>query len=171
MTSGASWFPTPPPKPPKPIPVTKILVGTLVPLVAIAAIAVLVMTQKTSKSTAATGRSIAAFQACMKDRGAFDPPQSSNVRAQQQTAQACASHLPAGTRVPDFTDTNRPSRASQQAYAQCMQAALGTSQGGRVGAINRQAFENASSMCRALSSRGSKPPAAEPTTTSTLPSA
>ncbi len=168
--SNTSWFPTPPPRPPKPISTPKVILGTVVPIAAIAVAVVLILSQSPAKSTAAGGRSLSAVDACLRAKIDASPGQAPGPAELQQEAKACASHLPPGTPVPDFTRSQRPSNSAQQAYAQCMQAALAHVQGsGRLGGINRQAFESASAICRALAgSDGSSPPAT-PVTTSTGP--
>jgi hypothetical protein len=169
--SNPSWFPTPPPRPPKPISTPKIILGTVVPVVAIAVAVVLIMTQKPAKSSAATGRSLAAFNACLTAKIEASPGQAPSPAELQQEAEACGKHLPAGTPVPDFTRSQRPSNSEQQAYDQCMQTALGKNSG-RPGGIDRQAFENASVMCRALiGAGGSSTPISPATTTSGPPTA
>ena len=168
--SKASWFPTPPPRPPKPISTPKIILGTVVPIVAIGVATILIMTQGSAKSNAATGRSLAAFNACLTAKIEASPGQSPNPTELQQEAEACGNHLPPGTPVPDFARSQRPSNSEQQAYDQCMQAALANGQNpGRVGGINRQAFENASAMCRALIGAGGSQPQTTPTTRTSGP--
>jgi hypothetical protein len=172
--SNPSWFPTPPPRPLKPISTPKVILGTVVPFAAIAVVVVLIMTQKPARSTAATGRSIAAFNACLRAKVEASPGQAPSPTALQQDAEACGNHLPAGTRVPDFTRSQRPSNSEQQAYDQCMQAALGNGQqgAGRGGGFNRQAVENASAICRALIlGGGSSTPTTPVTTASGSPTA
>ena len=175
MTSdfaNPSWFPTPPPRPPKPISTPKVILGTVVPVVAIAVAVVLILTQKPAKSSAATGRSLAAFNACLTAKIEASPGQSPSPTELQQEAEACGNHLPAGTPVPDFTRSQRRSNSEQQAYDQCMQEALGNGQpSGRFGGINRQAFENASAMCRALIGSSGSSPITPATTTSGPPTA
>jgi hypothetical protein len=149
-----------------------VILGTLVPIAAIAIAVVLIMTQKAAKSGAAAGRSIAAFDACLRAKVEASPGQSPSPTALQQEAEACGNHLPPGTRVPDFTRSQGPPASEQQAYDQCMQAALGNVQRGPGRAFNRQAFENASAMCRALIvGGGSSAPGTPATTASSSPTA
>lgn len=171
--SSSSWFPTPPPRPLKPISTPKLILGTIVPIAAIAVAVVLIMTQKAAKSATAGGRSIAAFDACLRAKVEASPGQAPGPTALQQDAEACGNHLPPGTRVPDFTRSQGPSGSEQQAYDQCMQAALANVQHGPGrGGFNRQAFENASAMCRALIvGGGSSTPGTPATTASGSPTA
>jgi hypothetical protein len=162
---SASWFPTPPPRPPKPISAAKVILGTVVPCAAIAVAAVLIITQRPAATTA---RSLAAFNACLRAKIEASPGQAPGPAALHQEAEACANHLPAGTRVPDFTRSQRPSGSQQQAYDQCMQGALANGrQGPGRGGFSRQAFENASVICRALIVGAGSPASTTPATSAT----
>jgi hypothetical protein len=124
--------------------------GTVIPVAAIAVAAVLVITHHPARSTPTTGRSIQAFNACLKAKVDAAPGQAPDPTALQQDAGGCATHLPAGMRVPDFSRSQGPPASERQAYDQCLQAALANQRGpGRAG-FDRQAFENASVMCRAV---------------------
>jgi len=168
--SDPAWWQTAPPKPPKKIPTAAIVFGTFVPVAAIVIGIVAVMGHKHS-SSAETGRSLAAFQACMKDQGATTTAERSNSRFLDQDAQACRSHLPRGMAVPSFAPPTGADAEAQRAFAECMQAATanisrGFRRGPFGGGSGRQAFESAIETCRSLvgqQSRRTPPPPATTT--------
>src|SRR5579871_993828 len=85
------WFPTMAPDPPKQISTATIVLGTLVP---IAVIAILVLALVTHKSHAGEGRTISAFESCLKDQGVLTSSAESNDALLRQAAVACKGHVP-----------------------------------------------------------------------------
>lgn len=173
--SDPAWWPKPPPKPPKPISMTKVVFGTLVPIVAVAALAVWIFTQHGAKSTA-QGKSIAAFEACLRAHGAT--PGRAGGTATQQAVQACAGSLPTGTQLSAFgLGFGRPRNRQQgtaQAFAECMQSATaGLAGGGRLGSASaRDAVRNAEELCHTLvPGSGGTPTTTQVTPTVTAPPA
>ena len=173
--SDPAWWPTPPPKPPRKISTAAIVFGTIVPVAVIAIVAVAIVGQKKHASAAETGRSLAAFEACMRGEGASSPTERSNSRFLDQDAQACRGHLPKGMAVPSFAPPSGADEAAQRAFTECMQAATASISRSRVGGpfgggSARDAFRNAVATCRSLvgtqqGSGGAPPP--PQTTTST----
>jgi hypothetical protein len=172
--SDPEWWPKPPPKPPKKITTAAIVFGTFVPVAVIVVVAVAIVSQK-KHATAATGRSLASFEACMRSEGAATPSERSNSRLLEQDAVACRDHLPRGMAVPSFAPPSGADQAAQRAFSECMQAATANirrspARGPFGGGSARKAFENAVAVCRALvrPDRGSgSAPAPQQTTTST----
>jgi hypothetical protein len=172
--SDPAWWPTPAPKPPRKISTAAIVFGTVVPVAIIAIVIVAIVGQKKHASAAGTGRSLAAFEACMKAEGANSPTERSNSRFLEQDAQACEGHLPKGVAVPSFAPPSGADEAAQRAFTECMQAATANISRSRVGRpfggnSARDAFRNAVATCRSLvgtqqSSGGAPPP---PATTNT----
>jgi hypothetical protein len=127
--------------------------------------------QRKHASAAEIGRSLTAFQACMKSEGATSPTESSNSRFLQQDAEACQAHLPKGMALPSFEPPSGADQAAQRAFAECMQAATANISRGRVGPFGggsaRNAFRNAIATCRSLvgTQQNSAPPPAQTTTT------
>jgi hypothetical protein len=172
--SDPEWWPQQTPKPPRSIPTATIVFGTLVPLVVAVVVVVLLVGHNKSDSAAATGRSIAAFQACMDSQGASTPSERSNSRYLDEDAAACKAHLPKGMALPSFTPAAAPDPAARQAFDDCMRAALsnlrGRGPGGFGGGPSRTAMQNAFAICRKLAGGGSgrgrtQPPQTTPTTT------
>jgi hypothetical protein len=169
--SDPAWWPTPPPKPPRKVSTATIVFGTIVPIAIIVIVIVAIVGQH-KHASAATGRSLGAFQACMKSEGASSPTERSNSRFLQQDAEACQDHLPKGMALPSFEPPSGADEAAQRAFAECMQAATANISRSRLGgpfggSSARNAFQNAIATCRSLvgSQQGSAPPA-ETTTTS-----
>jgi hypothetical protein len=170
--SDPAWWPTPPPKPPRKISTAAIVFGTFVPIVVIAIVIVAIVGQRKHASAAETGRSLTAFEACMKSEGATSPTERSNSRFLQQDAVACQEHLPKGMALPTFQAPSGADQASQRAFAECMQAATANISRSRLGGpfggnSARNAFRNAIATCRSLvgTQRGSAPAPAPTTTT------
>jgi hypothetical protein len=172
--SDPAWWPTPPPKAPRKISTATIVFGTILPVVVIVIVVVAIVGQKKHSSGAETGRSLAAFEACMRSEGASSATERSNSRFLEQDAQACKDHLPRGVAVPSFAPPSGADQASQRAFAECMQAATANSSRGRGGgpfggSSARDAFRKAIATCRSLvgepGSSGTAPPPAETTTT------
>jgi len=170
--SDPAWWPTPPPKPPRKISTAAIVFGTFVPIAIIVIVIIAIVGQHKHASAAEAGRSLTAFQACMKSEGATSPTERSNSRFLQQDAEACREHLPKGMAVPSFEPPSGADQATQQAFAQCMQAATANISRSRLGGpfgggSARNAFRNAIATCRSLVGRqqGSAPPPAQTTTT------
>jgi len=170
--SDPEWWQTRPPKPPRKISTTAIVFGTFVPL-AVIVIGIVAIVGHKKETKTVEGRSVAAFQACMRDEGATSAAERSNSRFLEQDAQACRSHLPRGTELPSFTAPTGTDQASQRAFAECVQAATANISrsriGGRFGGGSaRDAFRNAIDTCRSLVGTGRRsgtnPPPA-PTTT------
>ncbi len=173
--SDPAWWPTPPPKPPRKISTAAIVFGTFVPIVVIVILIVAVVGQRKHASAADTGRSLAAFEACMKDQGASSATERSNSRFLQEDAQACRAHLPRGMALPSFEPPAGADEATQRAFSECVQAATAnisrSSLGGRFGGGSaRNAFRNAIDTCRSLvgtGRQGGSTPAPAQTTTTT----
>jgi hypothetical protein len=169
--SDPAWWPQPPPKPPRKISTATIVFGTFVPIAIIVILIVAIVGQRKHASAAETGRSLTAFEACMKSEGATSPTERSNSRFLQQDAEACQDHLPKGMALPSFEPPSGADEASQRAFAECMQAATANISRSRVGPFGggsaRNAFRNALATCRSLvgTQQGSTPPPAETTTT------
>jgi hypothetical protein len=170
--SDPAWWPTPPPKPPRKISTAAIVFGTFVPIAVIAIVIVAIVGQHRHASAAEIGRSLTAFQACMKSEGATSPAERSNSRFLQQDAEACREHLPKGMQLPSFEPPSGADQATQQAFAQCMQAATANISRSRLGGpfgggSARNAFRNAIATCRSLvgGQQGSAPPPTQTTTT------
>ena len=168
--SDPAWWPKPPPKPPRKISTAAIVFGTILPL-AVIAIAIVAIVNQRKHSTDAAGKSLTAFEACMRDQGAETPSERSNSRFLQQAAVACRRHLPTGMQLPSFTPSAPVDQATQQAFEQCMQEATANLRrrgpGGIGGSDVRQAFENAIAVCRRLvQAHGASTP---PPETSTSP--
>jgi hypothetical protein len=170
--SDPAWWPTPPPKPPRKISTAAIVFGTFLPIAVIVIVIVAIAGQRKHASAAETGRSLAAFQACMNSEGAGSPTERSNTRFLEQDAVACQGHLPKGMAVPSFEPPSGADQAAQRAFAECMQAATANISRGRIagpfgGGSARNAFRNAVATCRSLvgTQQGSSPPPAETTTT------
>jgi hypothetical protein len=152
------WIPPPPLRPPKPISVSRVLLGTLLPIVAVAVVVVLVVTHKSASSTEVTGRSLSAFQACVRARG-IDTSRATGANRLQSALRSCASHLPHGARLPTVSPRPRGSDAEARAYGPCMQSALANlGAGGGARGFSRTTFRNAQTMCRALA-KGTGSPA------------
>jgi hypothetical protein len=171
--SDPAWWPTPPPKPPRKISTAAIVFGTFVPIAIIVIVIVAIVGQRKHASAAEIGRSITAFQACMKSEGATSPTERSNSRFLEQDAEACREHLPKGMDLPSFEPPSGADQAAQQAFAECMQAATANISRSRLGGpfgggSARSAFRNAIATCRSLvgTHQGSPPPAQ---TTTTVP--
>lgn len=156
--SDPAWWPTPPPEPPRTVSTTKVVFGTLLPVAAGVLVLVVLLTQKHHDSAADT-HSIAAFQACFEAQGGDSPAARTNTRLQQGDAEACADHLPPGTKLPSLAATLNEQEA-QQAFQKCMQAATanlhhgfgGGGFGNRFGGSSaRQAFAKAVALCQAVS--------------------
>ena len=170
--SDPAWWQTSPPKPPRKISTAAIVFGTFVPIAVIVIVIVAIVGQHKHSSQAETGRSLGAFQACMRAEGATSPAERSNSRFLEQDAQACRSHLPRGMELPSFSPPTGADQASQRAFAECMQAATANISRGRRGPFGggsaRDAFRNAIATCRSLVGTGQRsgttPPPA-PTTT------
>jgi hypothetical protein len=169
--SDPAWWPTPPPKPPRKVSTATIVFGTFVPIAIIVIVIVAIAGQHKHASAAESGRSLAAFQACMKSEGATSPTESSNSRFLQQDAEACQEHLPKGMAVPSFDPPSGADQAAQRAFAECMQAATANISRSRVGgpfggSSARDAFRNAVATCRSLvGTQQAQPAPAETTTT------
>jgi hypothetical protein len=150
--SDPDWWPMQTPKPPKAASAPIVVLGTLIPLVAIGTIVAIIVSRHNHSAKVDTGRSIAAFQACMKDEGADSPSVIANARLLQSDAVACKGHLPGGVVLPDFTQTtDGPPPDAQQAFAQCVRTALsGLGGGGRFVRPSRAAYQNALALCRSL---------------------
>jgi len=161
--SDPSWWPTPPPKPPKAVSTPKLVFGTLLPVaIGVIALVVLLTNKHHKKPDAATGRSIAAFTACMKEHGADSPSVLANARILRLDAIACKNHLPKGVQLPDFGEPAGGDQAGGDSFQQCMRSAyfnLRGGGGGRFGSGSRKAFQDAQSLCRSLTQRaGASPP-------------
>jgi len=172
--SDPSWWPTPPPKPPRKISTAAIVFGTIVPVAAIAIVIVGVVGQRKHTAAGATGRSLAAFEACMRDEGATSPAEGSNSRFLQQDAQACQEHLPRGMGLPSFQPPSGADEEAQRAFSECMQAATANISRSRYGGpfsagSARNAFRNAAQTCRSLIGTGPSPGTAPPAQTTTVP--
>ncbi len=147
--SDPAWWPTPPPAPPKPISTSKIVLGTIVPVVLVAALVAGLVSQRSHSS--ASGRSLVAFQDCLKGQGVLVSSAESNDALLRQAAVACRNHVPA---LPKTAD---PQAAAAQAMQQCMNAAsakLRSTANVRPGPFgggppSRQAYERAVATCRA----------------------
>jgi hypothetical protein len=151
MTEDAhdpGWFPTIAPDPPKHISTATIVLGTIVP---VAAVAILVLALFTHKSHSGEGRSLPAFQSCLKGQGVLTASAESNDALLRQAAVACKAHVPLLDKGLD------PVTAAQKQLDACMQAASQKLRTGavRIGPIfvppSRQAFEDAQATCRAES--------------------
>jgi hypothetical protein len=107
----------------------------------------------------------------MKARIQANPASTSNGDALNRDAQACSSHLPAGTPVPRFRSGGGRPGGGGDAVRQCLSQALANvprGPGTSPSAL-QQAFANATAICRALS-RGSGSAPGGQTTTATIPS-
>jgi hypothetical protein len=171
--SDPAWWPTPPPKPPRKVSTATIVFGTFVPIALIVIVIVAIVGQHKHASAAGAGRSLTAFQACMRSEGATSPTERSNSRFLQQDAEACQEHLPKGMALPSFQPPSGADQAAQQAFAECMQAATANISRSRLGgpfggSSARNAFRNAIATCRSLvgTQHGAPPPAQ----TTTVPS-
>jgi hypothetical protein len=151
MTEDAhdpGWFPTVAPDPPKHISTATIVFGTIVP---VAAIAILVVALFTHKSHSSEGRSLSAFETCLKGQGVLTASAESNDALLRQAAVACLDH------VPQLDKSADPVKAAQQQLEACMQAASQKLRSApvRIGPIfvppSRQAYEDAQATCRAES--------------------
>jgi hypothetical protein len=174
--SDPAWWPTPPPKPPRKVSTATIVFGTFVPIAMIVIVIVAIVGQRKHASAAEIGRSLTAFQVCMKSEGATSPTERSNSRFLEQDAEACREHLPKGMALPSFEPPSGADQAEQQAFAECMQAATANISRSRLGGpfgggSARNAFRNAIATCRSLvgTQQGSAPPPATTTTTTTVP--
>jgi hypothetical protein len=173
--SDPAWWPTPPPKPPRKIPTAAIVFGTFVPIAVIAIGIVAIVGQRKPASAAISGRSLAAFEGCMRDEGAATPTERSNSRFLQEDAEACKAHLPRGMALPSFQPPTGADQATQRAFSECMQAATANIPRSRFrgpfgGGSARDAFRNAIDTCRSLvgagpNGQGNAPPPAQTTTT------
>ncbi|HWE82609.1 MAG TPA: hypothetical protein VG265_13245 [Gaiellaceae bacterium] len=170
--SDPEWWPAPPPKPPQaPISGTTVVLGTVLVGIVAAAI-VLAVVEKSKGSTNSPVRSAAAFNACMKAAVQAEPAAAGDPDALNRDAQACAGHLPPGASVPRFRAAGDRSRGNRAAVQECMAQALAKVPRG-LGASQsafRQAFDNASAICRALDPGSGSAPGGD-TTTDTIPSA
>jgi hypothetical protein len=173
--SDPAWWPTPPPKPPRKISTAAIVFGTFVPIVVIVILIVAVVGQHKHASAADTGRSLAAFEACMKDQGASSATERSNSRFLQEDAETCRAHLPRGMALPSFEPPSGADQATQRAFSECVQAATANLSRSRLGgpfggSSARNAFRNAIDTCRSLvgtGRQGGSTPAPAQTTTTT----
>lgn len=149
--SDPAWWPHTP-KPPKAASAPVVVLGTLLPLIVVGTIVAIVITRHNHSSKSDTGRSVAAFEACMKDEGAYTPSVLANSRLLQLDAVSCKGHLPRGTVLPDFTQTTEgPPADGQQALADCVRTALaGLGGGGRFARPSQAAYQNALALCRSL---------------------
>ena len=172
--SDPAWWPKPPPKPPRRISTAAIVFGTFVPIAAIAIVIVAILGQRGHASARASGRSLAAFEACMRAEGATSATERSNSRFLQEDAEACEAHLPRGMALPSFQPPSGADEAAQQAFSQCMQAATANISRSRVnspfsGNSARNAFRNAEQTCRALIESGRSSGTPPPAATTTVP--
>jgi len=159
--SDPAWWPKPPPQPPKPISMTKIVFGTLLPVAALIVGGILVFNQHTS--SASSTRSIAAFDDCLKAHG-YEPGRTDSSQT-SAAVRACRNKLPPGTQLPRSGGNSRGGNA--QAFNDCIRSSTAGLGRGGFSALDRQKFEEAIEVCRALvqgSGSGSAPP---PTTTTT----
>jgi hypothetical protein len=149
--SDPGWWPTPPPEAPKAISTPKLVLGTIVPLALLAALVAGLVSQRSHSST--SGRSLEAFESCLKDQGALVSSAESNDALLRQAALACRSHVPLLPRTAD------PQAAASQELQQCMKAAsakLRSGPGFRFGPFgagppSRRGYENAVATCQAES--------------------
>jgi hypothetical protein len=145
--------------------------GTFVPVAAIVILIVAIAGQH-KHANAAEGRSVAAFESCMKDQGATSPTERSNSRLLQEDAQACRTHLPRGMAVPSYQPPTGADQETQRAFAECVQAATANISRSRLGgpfggSSARDAFRNAIATCRSLVGRGHGGTAPQPPQTTT----
>ena len=169
--SDPAWWPTPPPKPPRKVSTATIVFGTFVPIALIVIVIVAIVGQHRHASAAGAGRSLTAFQACMRSEGATSPTERSNSRFLQQDAEACQEHLPTGMALPSFQPPSGADQAAQRVFAECMQAATANISRSRLGgpfggSSTRDAFRNAIATCRSLvgPQQSQGPPPAQTTT-------
>ena len=169
--SDPAWWPTPPPKPPRKVSTATIVFGTFVPIAIIVIVIVAIVGQRKHASAAETGRSLTAFEACMRSEGATSPTERSNSRFLQQDAEACQEHLPRGMALPSFQPPSGADQAAQRVFAECMQAATANISRSRLGgpfggSSARDAFRNAIATCRSLvgPQQSQGPPPAQTTT-------
>jgi len=169
--SDPAWWPTPPPKPPRKVSTSTIVFGTFVPIALVVIVVVAIVGQRKHASAAETGRSLTAFEACMKAEGATSPTERSNSRFLEQDAEACQEHLPRGMAMPSFQPPSGADQAARQAFDECMQAATANISRSRLGGpfgggSARDAFRNAIATCRSLvgTQQGAAPPPPETTT-------
>jgi hypothetical protein len=155
--SGQNWFPTPRPKPPKAVSTPKLVFGTLLPVIVVGVALVVMLTHKSKSKPATTGRSVAAFTACMSDEGADSPSERANARMLRQDAVACQTHLPKGMTLPTFQPASGTSESAREAFAQCMASATANLRGRSRfgGGSSRSALANAVALCRSVT--GSRP--------------
>jgi hypothetical protein len=149
--SDPAWWPTRPPGPPKSISTSKIVLGTIVPVILVAALVIGLVSHRSSSPT--SGRSLAAFESCLKDQGALVSSAESNDALLRQAAVACRSHVPLLPRTADRE------AAAERALQGCMKAASAKLRSGpnvRIGPFgggppSRRAYENAVATCQAES--------------------
>ena len=166
--SDPAWWPKPPPQPPKAISMTKVVFGTLLPLAALIAGGILVFSQHTS--SASSNRSIAAFDACLKAHGYVAGRSDSN--ATEAAVRSCRNKLPPGTRLPGGGNGSRGGNA--QAFNDCIRSSTAGLGHGAFSPADRQKFEEAIEVCRALvqgsGGGGAQPPSTTTTSTTASPS-
>ena len=147
--SDPAWWPKPPPKPPSSVSTMAILLGTIVPVVAVAAVLIALFVHRAHHPAAVAGRSVAAFQSCLRNQGVLTPSAETNDAMLRQAALACRSHVPA------LAPGGDRAAAAQQALQQCLQAATQHFRSGFVpgrfggGGGARQSYESATALCRA----------------------
>jgi hypothetical protein len=148
---------------------TKVILGTLLPAAVIIGVVVMIAVQGGKHSNRVQSeRSVVAFTVCMQAHGVTSSTRSGSPK-QQQALSDCRNTLPAGTHISNFS-----ADANQDQFAACMQGAGGDRSRGR-GRFGRggpsQGFQNAFSICRALTQSGTpgNTPTIPATPTSTTP--